>query len=48
MQALYAPEVAVELANAHDWYENRAVGLSDEFLRMAYMACFTHRGILSS
>jgi len=38
MQVLYAPEVAVELADAHDWYENRAVGLGEEFLRMAYAA----------
>ncbi len=38
MQMFYAPEVAAELADAHDWYENRAVGLGEEFLRMAYAA----------
>jgi hypothetical protein len=27
MQVFYAPEVAAELADAHDWYETRAVGL---------------------
>lgn len=38
MQALYAPEVATELTDAHDWYESRAGGLGEEFLRMAYAA----------
>ena len=38
MRVLYAPEVAVELADAHDWYESRAIGLGEEFLRMAYAA----------
>jgi plasmid stabilization system protein ParE len=38
MQVFYAPEVAAELADAHDWYESRADGLGEEFVRMAYAA----------
>ena len=38
MQVFYAPEVAAELADAHDGYESRAGGLGEEFLRMAYAA----------
>jgi hypothetical protein len=38
MRILYAPEVARELSDARDWYESRADGLGDEFIRMAYAA----------
>jgi len=38
MRVSYAPEVAVDLAGARDWYESRAQGLGEDFLRMAYAA----------
>jgi hypothetical protein len=38
MRVSYVPEVAVDLALARDWYESRAPGLGEDFLRMAYVA----------
>ena len=38
MNVFYAPEIADELVDARDWYECRAKGLGEEFLRMAYAA----------
>lgn len=38
MRVSYAPEVADDLAVARDWYESRASGLGEDFLRMAYVA----------
>lgn len=36
MKILYVPEVASDLTEARDWYENRSDGLGEEFIRMAY------------
>jgi plasmid stabilization system protein ParE len=38
MKIAYVPEIVNDLANARDWYESRADGLGEEFLRMAYAA----------
>lgn len=38
MHVVYAPEVADDLKLARDWYESRANGLGEDFLRMAYSA----------
>jgi len=38
MRLSYVPEVADDLAVARDWYESRAIGLGEDFLRMAYAA----------
>ena len=36
MRVCYVSEVADDLAVARDWYESRALGLGEDFLRMAY------------
>jgi plasmid stabilization system protein ParE len=36
MRINYVPEVADDLANAREWYENCSVGLGRDFVRMAY------------
>ncbi|MEI6168770.1 MAG: type II toxin-antitoxin system RelE/ParE family toxin [bacterium] len=36
MRVAYVPEVADDLVGARAWYENRAPGLGEDFLRMAY------------
>ncbi|MEI8140761.1 MAG: type II toxin-antitoxin system RelE/ParE family toxin [bacterium] len=36
MRVAYAREVADDLAGARTWYESRAPGLGEDFLRMAY------------
>jgi len=38
MRILYVPEIIDDLASARDWYESRADGLGEEFVRMAYAA----------
>jgi len=38
MRVFYAPEVADDLADARNWYENRSYGLGEDFLLMAYAA----------
>ena len=38
MLVSYAPEVADDLADAREWYEDRSPGLGEDFLRMAYTA----------
>ena len=38
MRIRYVPEVAHELSDARDWYESRADGLGEEFIRMVYAA----------
>jgi len=38
MRVSYVPEVVEDLAVARDWYESRADGLGEDFLRMAYVA----------
>lgn len=36
MRISYVPEIAGDLADARDWYESRADGLGEDFIRMAY------------
>ena len=38
LRVLYVPEVVGDLAVARDWYDARAPGLGEEFLRMVYAA----------
>lgn len=38
---IYTPEAEDDVANSYDWYENRELGLGEDFLRCVEACLFT-------